>query len=244
MLFRCIKSENIKLRRSVLLPACIVIPVIPAVMGTYNYLQNLGILKGEWYSLWTQHTLFYACFFYAPLIALYCSWLWRLEHRNNNWYVFMSAPVSVSSLYLGKLAVIFRITLITQLWVGMLFFICGKIAGLPGIFPPQIFFWLLRGTLAAISIGALQLLLSMVIKSFSIPIAIALAGGVIGMLSTSFGENIGLLWPYSLMLMGMNSNKETDILTGGTIPFLCSTLAFFLLFYLIAVWLLKKRDAA
>lgn len=95
MLTRCILAERKKLRHSLILPACILIPIIPAIMGTFNYLQNLGILKSEWYSLWTQHTLFYASFFFAPLIGLYCSYLWRLEHRNNNWNSIMTAPVPV-----------------------------------------------------------------------------------------------------------------------------------------------------
>ncbi|MFR2020841.1 MAG: hypothetical protein ACLS6G_10240 [Christensenellales bacterium] len=30
--------------------------------GTFNYLQNLEILTDGWYSLWTQHTLFYSLF--------------------------------------------------------------------------------------------------------------------------------------------------------------------------------------
>ncbi len=240
MLLRCIKSENQKLRHSLIFPACLVIPVIPAVMGTFNYLQNAGILSRQWYSLWTQHTLFYASFFYAPLIALYCSYLWRLEHRNNNWNVFMTAPVSIPCLYLGKLSVIFRITFLTQLWVGILYVLCGKIIGLSGFAPVDVYFWLLRGTLAAAAIGALQLFLSMVIRSFSVPIGIALVGSVFGMMASNKG--LGLYWPYSLMLMGMNSNKTTDVLGGNTLPFILSTLIFFLAFYLTAVQMLRIRD--
>lgn len=240
MLLRCIRAESLKLRHSVIFPACVVIPVIPAVMGTFNYLQNTGILNDEWYSLWTQLTLFYACFFYAPLIALYCSYLWRLEHRNNNWNVLMTAPVRISSLYLGKLAVIFKVTLFTQLWMGILFLISGKLIHMPGLPPLEILFWLLRGTLAAAAIGALQLLLSMVIRSFSVPIGIALIGSVFGMLISNKG--LGLYWPYSLMLMGMNSNKSTDELAGDFLPFLAATLFFFAVFYAIAIWLLKHRD--
>ena len=58
MLFRCIQAERQKLRRSVIFPACLLIPIIPAVMGTFNYQQNTQILTNGWYSLWTQHTLF------------------------------------------------------------------------------------------------------------------------------------------------------------------------------------------
>ena len=45
MLLRCILAEREKLRHSVILPACILIPVIPAIMGTFNYLQNQEILR-------------------------------------------------------------------------------------------------------------------------------------------------------------------------------------------------------
>ncbi|WP_283681906.1 ABC transporter permease [Parablautia sp. Marseille-Q6255] len=240
MLLRCIHAEQQKLRHCIIFPACIFIPIIPAVMGTFNYLQNTEILSQGWYSLWTQHTLFYACFFYAPLVALYCSYLWRLEHCSNNWNVLMTAPVSLPCLYLGKLSVIFQVTLFTQLWVGVLFFLGGKFIGLPGLPPVQILLWLLRGTLAAAAIGALQLLLSMTIRSFSVPIGISLIGSVLGLLISNKG--LGLYWPYTLMLMGMNANKTEDALSGGLPAFLAATAFFFILFYAIAIWLLKHRD--
>lgn len=240
MLFRCIYAERQKLRHSVIFPACLLIPIIPAVMGTFNYLQNTELLTSGWYSLWTQHTLFYASFFYAPLIALYCSYLWRLEHCSNNWNVLMTSPVSIPCLYLGKLLVIFGVTLTTQLWVGVLYVVSGKLAGLAGFPSPQIFVWLLRGTLAAAAIGSLQLLLSMRIRSFSVPIGIALIGSVTGILISNKG--LGLYWPYSLMLMGMNASKTQDALSGASLPFLLSTAAFFAVFYMAAVWRLKHTD--
>ena len=69
-MLRCIRAENRKLRGAVLWLAFLIVPIFPAVMGTFNYLNNLGLLQSEWYSLWTQHTLFYATFFYAPLIGV------------------------------------------------------------------------------------------------------------------------------------------------------------------------------
>lgn len=240
MLRLCVKAENKKLRHSVIWAACILIPIIQAIMGTFNYQQNLGILTGKWYSLWSQLSLFYASFFYAPLIALYCSYLWRLEHLNHNWNVLMTAPVSIPNIFFSKLAVIFKVTLITQIWLAVLFLLCGKLIGLPGWVPSQILVWILRGTLAAMAIGALQLLLSMCIRSFSVPIGIALAGGVAGLVISNKG--LGLYWPYALMLMGMNSNKNEDTLAGHSLSFFLSVLLFFLAFSGISILLLKKRD--
>lgn len=242
MLRRCIQAEQIKVRHSLIFLAFLIIPIIPAIMGTFNYLQNTDVLSEGWYSLWTQITLFYANFFYAPLIAIYCSYLWRLEHRHNNWNHFMAMPVSATASYGGKLAVIIEMTLFTQVWISALFFLCGKLIGLPGIFPARILLWVLRGTLAAITIATLQLFLSMVIRNFAIPVGIALLGSIAAVLVTNAGG--ALFWPYSLMIIGMNSNKTEDIIQSFSValPFFCSLFFFMGLFFLFSVFYLKKTD--
>ena len=45
----------------------------------------------------------------------------------------------------------------------------------------------------------------MVIRSFAVPIFLGLLGGITGIFISSKGH--GLLWPYSLMQLGMNSNR-------------------------------------
>ena len=240
MLPLCIKAESQKLHRSPIWLACFLLPLIPALYGTYTYLQNTGILTGKWYSLWSQLTLFYAIFFYAPLIALYCSYLWRLEHLNHNWNVLMTSPVSIRDIFLGKLTIILKVTVFTQLWLFALYLLCGKIIGLPGLPDRSIFLWGLRGTFAAVAIGSLQLLLSMIIRSFAVPIGIALAGSILGMLAANQG--FGMYFPYALMLMGMNSNKETDVLSGSAFSFLLGCGFYFLLFTGISIRILKTKD--
>lgn len=234
------KAEMMKLGRSKLWIACLLIPCIPAIMGTFNYWQNTGILKEQWYSLWTQLTLFYANFFYAPLIAIFCSYLWRLEHLERNWNVLMSVPVSYSDIFLAKLAVILKVTIFLQLWVGALYIICGKLVGFQGFPPAEILWWLVRGTAAGMVIGSIQLLLSMVIRSFAIPIGIALMGSVAGFLAAASGN--GMLWPYSLMVMGMNANRSEDMMSGGMIQFLAEIIIFMIIFTGAAITLLKRKD--
>ncbi len=94
----------------------------PAFMGTFNYLQNIEILKDGWYSLWTQHTLFTCYFFLPATIAVYCSYLFRLEHTNHNWNCVMTLPVSALHLYLAKLIMASAMVIMTQLWVGVCLF--------------------------------------------------------------------------------------------------------------------------
>lgn len=242
MLQLTIKAENRKLKGSVIWLACFLIPIIPAVMGTFNYWMNQEILTGEWYSLWTQLTLFYALLFYAPLVALYCSYLWRLEHLEHNWNVLMTLPVPVRDIFFGKMYVIVKVTVISQIWIFLLFCFCGKLVGFQGLPPVTILFWALRGTAAALATGALQLLLSMCIRSFAIPIGLALLGSITGFLLTNFIKHAAYIFPYALMLLGMNSNAYEDRLADQMIPFLASTLAFFLLFCGMGILILKKRD--
>lgn len=239
MLSACIKTEGQKLKHSHLWLVFLVIPLIPTILGTGNYVNNLELLKSGWYSLWTQHSLFYADFFYGPLIAIYCSYIWRLEHLNHNWNSLMTMPVSEWEIFLAKLFLAFRCTVLLQLWVGVLFVIAGKLTGLPGFPPVEILFWLLRGSIGGMVTAALQLALSMIIRSFAVPVAIALLGSVAGFMLTSGGY--GMFWPYALMQQGMNANKSTDVLSSPA-GFAVSLCVFLLLFVGVGVGYLKNRD--
>jgi len=240
MFFRTLRAERMKLWHSPVWLAFLILPLLPAVMGTFNYLQNVDILQDQWYSLWTQHTLFTCYFFLPAIIGVYCSYLCRLEHINHNWNSVMTVPVPVSYVYLSKLITASAMVLLTQIWIGALFVISGKLSGLTAPIPPELPEWLLYGAVGGIVICALQLCISLVIRSFAAPVGIALIGGVAGF--AAMAKGYGVWFPYSLLCLGMRANHP-----GG--PLLCSTEQFFLngLFYLaicimFAVVWLKKRD--
>lgn len=239
MLLNCVRMEKMKLKHSHIWLVFLLIPVIPTFMGAGNYMNNLEMLKSEWYSLWTQHSLFYSNFFYGPMIALYCAYTWRVEHLNHNWNSLMTMPVPIRDVFLSKLILSLGCTVAIQVWIWVLFVIAGKIVGLPGLPPLEIFVWILRGSVGGLGIAALQLVLSMIIRSFAVPIAIALLGSIIGLLASNGG--LGFYWPYSLMLMGMNANKDTDMI-GNTLGFAVSAAVFLLLFTAAGIWYLKRQD--
>ncbi len=240
MLLACMKSEQIKLRRSFIWIAFVLIPLIPSLMGTQNYLNNIELLKSEWLSLWTQETLFYSNFFFAPLIAIYCSYLWRMENQNKNRYMLLTQPVPVRNVFLGKFITILKITFFTQFWVFLLFLISGKLVDLPGLPPAQTFAYTIRGLLGGAAIAALQLLISMIVRSFAAPIAIAVAGSISGLIAAN--SKYGLYYPYSLMMLGMNANKSDDMLSGNNLSFFLFCFFYLVLFCCIAIFLLKHQD--
>lgn len=160
MLIRCILAENRKLHGAVIWLVFLVVPMISALYGTFNFLQNLGLLTFDWYNLWTQHTLFYTLFFFAPMVGVYAAYLWRLEHLGHNWNLIMTVPVRRSYIFLAKFLVVAKMTLLTQGWVFLLYLLAGKFwAGLPGWPPVTIVIWLLRGVLGSLGVIAFELLL-------------------------------------------------------------------------------------
>ena len=120
-----------------------------------------------------------ACFtvFFLPiLIAICCSYICRLEHLNRNWNMIMTSPVSVANVFLAKLIIVSILILFAQgLFMG-LYWLIGTLFSLPGSFPVETIEWTIRGWYASLSISALQLGLSLRIRSFATPIGISLCG--------------------------------------------------------------------
>ena len=241
MLLRLICAERIKLKRSPVWIAFILMPVVPAVLGTINYLGNIGILTSEWYSLWTQHTIF-TCYFFLPImIGIYCAYIMRLEQNNSNWNKTLAMPVPKNEIFLAKLITVAFMILISEIWIGALFVISGKIIGMTAALPLRsIAIWCLFGTLGGIVMAAVQLVLSMIIRSFALPIGISLAGGVSGLVFLA--KNLGHLWPYSLMAYGMNSNSPQQMIESGYLPFVLICIAYIALMSVVGSIIMSRKE--
>ena len=240
MLFRCLRAELQKCRRAPVWLAFVLLPVFPAILGTGNYLGNIEVLDNAWYSLWSQHTLFSSMFFLPALLGVFCAWQWRLEHTDHNWNSFLTAPVPVRDLCLAKLILAAAVSLLSQLWIGALFVLSGRIVGLTGPIPPELPGWLLCGALGGAAVCTVQLFFSMVIRAFAPPVAIGLAGGILGLLFTAKG--LGYAFPYSLLCIGMRANNPLMAL--DYVPFALSCLLYLAVFTALSIWRLRRKDAA
>ena len=239
MLGKAIYCEQLKCKGTLIWPAFLIIPVIPVLLGAGNYLGNLEMLKSQWYSLWTQVSLFYAAFFFAPLIGAYCAFLWRNENFNSCRNLLFARPVSYRTIYLSKFILVCILTILTQIWFTLLFLLAGKLAGLPGCPPQDLFFWMARGTMGAFVIAALQFFLATEVRSFATPIAAGLAGGVTGLLAAN--TRAGIYWPYSLMLLGMNSNKSEDVLGANAALFASICTVWLVFICVLGIWWMQKK---
>lgn len=136
MVLRCLRAELMKCRRAPVWLAFLVLPLFPAVLGTFNYLGNLEVLDAGWYSLWTQHTLFASMFFLPAQFGVFCAWQWRLEHADHNWNAALTAPVPVRALYLGKLLLDLGVSALAMALIGLLFLLSGRLAGISAPLAP------------------------------------------------------------------------------------------------------------
>ena len=130
MILKLIYADRMKLKRSPIWLAFLFMPIVPALLGTLNYRANIGILKNSWYSLWTQHTLF-TCYFFLPImLGIYCSYLMRLENSNHNWNKLLTMPIKPWQVFVSKLVTASLMLVLSELWIGLLFIVSGKIAGI------------------------------------------------------------------------------------------------------------------
>lgn len=231
-------AELIKLRRSPIWVPFFVVPAISAAIGTFNFLGNQGVLSFSWEELWTQHSLFLGTFFLPPLIATLCSHLWRMEHVGTNWNLVLTLE-SPGKLVADKLLVASVLSAFCVLWVGALYVGCGLGVGLAGLPPVSFLEVMLRGTVSCVAISAAQVFRSLVIRSFALPVGLALGGSAVGIACVVKGWVYAL--PYAMLQTGLGSTAlewETS-----TLGFIAAAAAFVALFYLLSVAFLRLSDA-
>ncbi|WP_339313460.1 ABC transporter permease [Paenibacillus sp. FSL M7-0896] len=200
-MLRSVAAEWPKLRRSRMGLVLVSLPVVSLMIGCANFVMNREALQGEWYSLWTQVSLFYGEFFLPILIAICCAFVCRLEHVNRNWNMILAAPVSITSLFIAKLVIVGVLIAGAQTLFLLMYWAAGQMLSLTGAFPKDIILWTVRGWVASLSIAALQLGLSIRIRSFATPIGISLCAVFVGL--GLYVLKLGLLFPYSLLTIGM-----------------------------------------
>ena len=241
MLYKLIKAERLKLKRSPLWLAFIFMPIIPALLGTLNYKANIEVLQSEWFSLWTQHTLF-TCYFFLPImIGIYSSYIMRQEENNRNWNKVLSMPVSKNLVFIAKLIQVVFMIFLSEIWICTLFVISGKVIGLTSaILCDKLITWCLFGTLGGSVMASLQLMISLFIKSFALPVGISLGGGLSGMVFLA--KHLGHIWPYSLMAYGMNSNAPQELIKSGYMSFVIICIVYIAIFMITSSTILSKSD--
>lgn len=171
---RAISAEFLKLKRSMSWAIVVILPLVLAVTGVVNTLVDGSGLDDGWHTLWLRCVVFYGLFPLSVGIAILGSLVWRSEHRGSNWNALMASPTTSLSIAVGKAAAVALLAVSMQVVMLTGVIVLGKtVFGLPGLLPPEYFLASLLIALASVPVAALQSGLSMLMRSFAAPIAVA-----------------------------------------------------------------------
>ena len=174
-------AEAIKLKRSSAWVVVILLPLLAVFAGTFNFYANREVFSQTWESLTSQMTVFYSMFFCSLGVALLASAVWRVEHRGTSWNAMRTTPHSPIAVALAKTLVIFVPVLAMQVVFMVLAWISGTfIMGLGPAMPLVFIVADLLAIVGALPLIAVQSLLSMLMRSFAAPVAVAFVGCVVG----------------------------------------------------------------
>lgn len=243
-----LSAELIKLKRSLAWPIVVFLPIVLVLAGAATQLADGRTPENGWHTVWLQSVGFYGLFPLAIGIAILGSLVWRVEHRGSNWNALMSGPVGSLRIVTVKAAVVAGLTALMQLVLLAAVILIGKAAfGLPGMLPGEYLTVTAVLILATIPAAALQSALSMFLRSFAAPIAIALvASGISTSALMAFG-NAALVSPYAVAtratLLGTGSFVDTGTITGGDITaILAATAILTVLILAVTTMALDRRD--
>lgn len=94
----------------------------------------------------------------------------------------MKTPVARSTIFITKLVVLAKSILVAQVLLMVFIIIVGKVVfRFEQPIPINMLWWLFMGWFSALSVGAVQLYLSMRIRSFAVPVGLAVCLNIGGL---------------------------------------------------------------
>ena len=215
-------AELIKLKRSLAWPIVIGLPVVLVLAGAATQLADGTTPEDGWDTVWLQSVGFYGLFPLAVGIAVLGSLVWRVEHRGSNWNALMSSPASSLRIVVAKAAVIAGLTALMQIILYLSVLAIGTLAfSLEGMPDSQHLSITALLVVATVPAAVLQSGLSMLMRSFAVPIAVALLASGFSTAALMVAGNAALVSPYGLAtrtaLLGTGSFVDEGTITGGDV---------------------------
>lgn len=174
-----IRAELIKLRRSMSWAVVAAVPLTAVLAGAGNSLAAAAPLVDGWHTLWLRTVVFYGLFPLGVALGATASLVWREEHRAGNRNALMAQPVSRLRIVAAKAVVLGLLAAAMQGVLVIALVLAGKLLfGLPGLPPARHLLVSAVIVLACLPVVAVQSALSMVLRSFAAPVAVALLGAV------------------------------------------------------------------
>lgn len=152
----------------------------------------------------------------------------------------MTTPVSRPTIFIAKLVVLTKSILTAQVLLMVFIIIVGKVVfRFEQPIPINMLWWLFMGWFSALSVGAVQLYLSMRIRSFAVPVGLAVCLSIGGLAFHIAG--LSEMFPYSQIILGLSSQDEV-LPIDSIMTLVPMVLVYTVLFVILATNHLKKAD--
>lgn len=213
-------AEFIKLNRSLSWVVVVLLPGVMVVAGSLMTLIDGGGLEDGWHTLWMRSFVFYGLFPLPVGIAILASLVWRGEHRGGNWNMLMAGPTSSLRIVLAKVSVVAMLAAAMQVVAVVVTTVLGTLAfGLPGLLPPRYLVTSVLIVVASVPVAVLQSWLSMQLRSFAAPVAIAFVGaGLSTLLIVMEIDAVVVVSPFALTSRATQLGTATFADTGTVTP--------------------------
>ena len=245
---RTVRAETLKLRRSTAWVVVLLLPVAVAFMACLNTLTSGEPLEDGWHTLWVRVAGFHALFPLALGVALLASLMWRPEHKGGNWNALMGGPTTSGSIVWAKTVTLWLLTLTMQAVLLVLIVAVGRLAfGLDGFLPGQYLVATVVSGIGVLPLVALQSALSLFVRSFAGPVAIALVGAGASVVAQQMAGDLALLSPYSVATRTLHLSSgvfgDAGALTPEIVALLVgASLAWLLVINTVGARVLDGRD--
>lgn len=218
-----VRAEFIKLKRSLSWTVVVLLPVAMVIAGAVNTLVSGETPEDGWHTMWLRSVVFYGLFPLAIGIGILASLVWRVEHRGGNWNALMSGPTSSMRIVAAKAVVVAVLAAAMQVVLFLTVTVIGSfVFAIPGPPPGRYVAVSLLIMIACVPVAVLQSGLSMLMRSFAAPIAVAFlgAGAAVVLLLAGLDAAIFVV-PYALISratqLGTGTFGDTGAITAGDV---------------------------
>jgi hypothetical protein len=218
-----VRAEFLKVRRSLSWAVVVLLPVAMVLSGAAGTLASGERPEDGWHTMWLRSVVFHGLFPLAIGIGILASLVWRAEHRGGNWNALMSGPAPSWRIVAAKAVVVAVLAAAMQVVLVIVVIVVGSLVfGLPGVLPGEYVLISVVIVLACVPVAVLQSGLSMIMRSFAAPIAVAFlgAGGSVVLLLAELDAAVFVL-PYALIgratQLGTGTFADTGAVTAGDI---------------------------
>lgn len=218
-----VRAEFVKLRRSLGWTVVVLLPVAVVLPGAANELPAGAPAEDGWHAIWLRAAVFHGLFPLAIGVGILASLVWRVEHRGGNWNALMSGPTSTLRIVAAKATVVAALAAVMQAVLLLAVIVSGKVIfALSGMLTGRYFALSALTALTCLPVAVLQSGLSMLMRSFTGPIAVAFlgAGAAVVLLLAEVDLAIFVI-PYALATratqLGTGTFGDTGEITSGVV---------------------------